>query len=134
MHRGPRVELIWRSSAPSTASAAPRRRAAPRAATDDPATGLPVYDTYLKSGRPLADIFTASGVDTVVFDIQDVGARSYVHLDPGTTAWRQPSPAGKRFVVLDPPQPGDRTRPRGRCCTRSSPPSSAGSRSRRRTG
>ncbi|MGX6744672.1 exo-beta-N-acetylmuramidase NamZ domain-containing protein, partial [Streptomyces xantholiticus] len=28
---------------------------------DDPATGLPVYDTYLKSGQPLADIFTASG-------------------------------------------------------------------------
>ncbi|MZD04806.1 DUF1343 domain-containing protein, partial [Streptomyces sp. SID5785] len=31
---------------------------------DDPATGLPVYDTYLKSGQALADIFTASGVDT----------------------------------------------------------------------
>ena len=47
---------------------------------DDPATGLPVYDTYLKSGRPLADVFTASGVDTVVFDIQDVGARFYTYI------------------------------------------------------
>ena len=47
---------------------------------DDPATGLPVYDTYLKSGRPLADIFTASGVDTVVFDIQDAGARFYTYI------------------------------------------------------
>ena len=73
---------------------------------DDPATGLPVYDTYLKSGQPLADIFTASGVDTVVFDIQDVGARFYtVHLDAvrlhgGGRSW-----PGKRFVVLDRPNP-----------------------------
>lgn len=47
---------------------------------DDPATGLPVYDTYLKSGQPLADVFTASGVDTVVFDIQDAGARFYTYI------------------------------------------------------
>ncbi len=48
---------------------------------DDPATGLPVYNTYLKSGQPLADIFTASAVDTIVFDIQDVGALLHLHLD-----------------------------------------------------
>ncbi|MFB7829944.1 exo-beta-N-acetylmuramidase NamZ domain-containing protein, partial [Streptomyces hydrogenans] len=47
---------------------------------DDPATGLPVYDTYLKSGQALADVFTASGVDTVVFDIQDAGARFYTYI------------------------------------------------------
>ncbi|MFC7467307.1 exo-beta-N-acetylmuramidase NamZ domain-containing protein [Actinomadura keratinilytica] len=47
---------------------------------DDPATGLPVYDTYLTSGQKLADIFTESGVDTVVFDIQDAGARFYTYI------------------------------------------------------
>ncbi|MGW0868581.1 exo-beta-N-acetylmuramidase NamZ family protein [Streptomyces sp. NPDC002611] len=72
---------------------------------DDPATGLPVYDTYLKSGRPLAEIFTASGVDTVVFDIQDVGARFYTYIWTLYDCMEAAQLAGKRFVVLDRPNP-----------------------------
>ncbi|WP_149823395.1 exo-beta-N-acetylmuramidase NamZ family protein [Streptomyces tailanensis] len=72
---------------------------------DDPATGLPVYDTYLKSGRPLADIFTASGVDTIVFDIQDVGARFYTYVWTMYDCMEAAQLAGKRFVVLDRPNP-----------------------------
>lgn len=72
---------------------------------DDPATGLPVYDTYLKSGRPLADIFTASGVDTVVFDIQDAGARFYTYIWTLFDCMQAAELAGKRFVVLDRPNP-----------------------------
>jgi uncharacterized protein YbbC (DUF1343 family) len=72
---------------------------------DDPATGLPVYDTYLKSGQPLADVFTASGVDTVVFDIQDVGARFYTYIWTLYDCMEAARLAGKRFVVLDRPNP-----------------------------
>ncbi|MGW1727272.1 exo-beta-N-acetylmuramidase NamZ family protein [Streptomyces sp. NPDC002306] len=72
---------------------------------DDPATGLPVYDTYLKSGRPLADVFTASGVDTVVFDIQDAGARFYTYIWTLYDCMEAAQLAGKRFVVLDRPNP-----------------------------
>ncbi|GAA3397360.1 DUF1343 domain-containing protein [Streptomyces roseoviridis] len=72
---------------------------------DDPATGLPVYDTYLKSGRALADVFTASGVDTVVFDIQDVGARFYTYIWTLYDCMAAAALAGKRFVVLDRPNP-----------------------------
>lgn len=72
---------------------------------DDPATGLPVYDTYLKSGAPLADVFTASGVDTVVFDIQDVGARFYTYIWTLYDCMEAAALAGKRFVVLDRPNP-----------------------------
>lgn len=72
---------------------------------DDPATGLPVYDTYLKSGRPLADIFTTSGVDTVVFDIQDAGARFYTYIWTLYDCMEAAQLAGKRFVVLDRPNP-----------------------------
>ncbi|MFJ8084429.1 exo-beta-N-acetylmuramidase NamZ domain-containing protein [Streptomyces sp. NPDC096205] len=72
---------------------------------DDPATGLPVYDTYLKSGQPLADVFTASGVDTVVFDIQDVGARFYTYIWTLYDCMDAARLAGKRFVVLDRPNP-----------------------------
>ncbi|MGV9253222.1 exo-beta-N-acetylmuramidase NamZ family protein [Streptomyces sp. NPDC003697] len=72
---------------------------------DDPATGLPVHDTYLKSGQPLADVFTASGVDTVVFDIQDVGARFYTYIWTLFDCMEAAALAGKRFVVLDRPNP-----------------------------
>ncbi|MHA4778416.1 exo-beta-N-acetylmuramidase NamZ family protein [Streptomyces sp. MSC1_001] len=72
---------------------------------DDPATGLPVYDTYLKSGQALADVFTASGVDTVVFDIQDVGARFYTYIWTLYDCMAAAALAGKRFVVLDRPNP-----------------------------
>ncbi|MFE0422646.1 exo-beta-N-acetylmuramidase NamZ domain-containing protein [Streptomyces sp. NPDC058953] len=72
---------------------------------DDPATGLPVYDTYRKSGQPLADVFTASGVDTVVFDIQDVGARFYTYIWTLFDCMESAALAGKRFVVLDRPNP-----------------------------
>ncbi|MFI9613949.1 exo-beta-N-acetylmuramidase NamZ domain-containing protein [Streptomyces sp. NPDC052023] len=72
---------------------------------DDPATGLPVYDTYQKSGQPLADIFTASGVDTIVFDIQDVGARFYTYIWTLYDCMEAAGLAGKRVVVLDRPNP-----------------------------
>ncbi|MGW0906393.1 exo-beta-N-acetylmuramidase NamZ family protein [Streptomyces sp. NPDC002853] len=72
---------------------------------DDPATGLPVYDTYQKSGKALADIFTASGVDTIVFDIQDVGARFYTYIWTLFDCMESAELAGKRFVVLDRPNP-----------------------------
>ncbi|MEU0854695.1 DUF1343 domain-containing protein [Streptomyces griseofuscus] len=72
---------------------------------DDPETGLPVYDTYLKSGQPLADVFTASGVDTIVFDIQDVGARFYTYIWTLYDCMEAARLAGKRFVVLDRPNP-----------------------------
>ncbi|MGV9425459.1 exo-beta-N-acetylmuramidase NamZ family protein [Streptomyces sp. NPDC003656] len=72
---------------------------------DDPATGLPVYDTYMKSGADLAEVFTASGVDTVVFDIQDVGARFYTYIWTLYDCMEAAALAGKRFMVLDRPNP-----------------------------
>ncbi|MFD4576792.1 exo-beta-N-acetylmuramidase NamZ domain-containing protein [Streptomyces sp. NPDC058417] len=72
---------------------------------DDPATGLPVHDTYLKSGRALADVFTASGVDTVVVDLQDVGARFYTYVWTLYDCMEAAALAGKRCVVLDRPNP-----------------------------
>ncbi len=71
----------------------------------DPATGLPVYDTYGKSGKELADVFAAAGVDTVVFDIQDVGARFYTYIWTLYDCMVAAALAGKRFVVLDRPNP-----------------------------
>ncbi|MFG2297449.1 exo-beta-N-acetylmuramidase NamZ domain-containing protein [Streptomyces sp. NPDC048603] len=71
----------------------------------DPATGLPVYDTYGRSGQALADVFTAAGVDTVVFDIQDVGARFYTYVWTLYDCMRAAALAGRAVVVLDRPNP-----------------------------
>ncbi|MGW0735520.1 exo-beta-N-acetylmuramidase NamZ family protein [Streptomyces sp. NPDC002851] len=72
---------------------------------EDPATGLPVYDTYRTSGEELADIFRDARVDTVVFDIQDVGARFYTYIWTLYDCMVAARLAGKRFVVLDRPNP-----------------------------
>ncbi|MBF8184723.1 DUF1343 domain-containing protein [Nonomuraea sp. K274] len=72
---------------------------------EDEQTGLPVYDTYLKSGQALADIFTGSGVDTIMFDIQDAGARFYTYIWTLFDSMQAAALAGKRFVVLDRPNP-----------------------------
>jgi uncharacterized protein YbbC (DUF1343 family) len=76
----------------------------------DPATGVPTWDLYRKSADQMAEAFRESGVDTVVFDIQDVGARFYTYIWTMYLAMRGAAAAGVRFVVLDRPNPtgGDR--------------------------
>jgi uncharacterized protein YbbC (DUF1343 family) len=71
----------------------------------DPRTGIPVYDAYAKTPDQIAADFTKSGVDTVVFDIQDVGARFYTYVWTMFDCMRAAIQAGKRFVVLDRPNP-----------------------------
>lgn len=71
----------------------------------DEKTGLPVYDTYLKRGQELADIFTRSGVDVVIFDIQDVGSRFYTYIWTMFDCMEAAVLADKEFVVLDRPNP-----------------------------
>ncbi|WP_181796942.1 exo-beta-N-acetylmuramidase NamZ domain-containing protein [Streptomyces sp. WELS2] len=104
MHHDPRVELTA-VFGPEHGFRGTAQAGGSEGRYDDPATGLPVYDTYLKSGRPLADVFTASGVDTVVFDIQDVGARFYTYIWTLYDCMEAAALAGKRFVVLDRPNP-----------------------------
>jgi uncharacterized protein YbbC (DUF1343 family) len=71
----------------------------------DERTGLRVWDTYLKSGEPLADIVRRSGVDTMVFDIQDAGARFYTYIWTMYDCMVAAAVTGTRFVVLDRPNP-----------------------------
>ncbi|MER5788212.1 DUF1343 domain-containing protein [Streptomyces sp. NPDC001980] len=104
MHADPRVELTA-VFGPEHGFRGTAQAGGSEGRYDDPATGLPVYDTYLKSGQPLADVFTASGVDTVVFDIQDVGARFYTYIWTLYDCMEAARLAGRRFAVLDRPNP-----------------------------
>ncbi|HEX6446078.1 MAG TPA: DUF1343 domain-containing protein [Streptosporangiales bacterium] len=71
----------------------------------DPRTGLPVYDMYAKSTDAIAGQFDKAGLDTVMFDIQDVGARFYTYIWTMYQGMEAARMTGKRFVVLDRPNP-----------------------------
>jgi uncharacterized protein YbbC (DUF1343 family) len=71
----------------------------------DPRTSVAVYDTYGKSPSQIAGFFRKSGVETVMFDIQDVGARFYTYIWTMYDCMVAASLAGVRFVVLDRPNP-----------------------------
>ena len=49
---------------------------------NDARTGLPVYSLYGKTRRPTKEML--QGIDVLVYDIQDIGVRSYtLHLNNG---------------------------------------------------
>ena len=72
----------------------------------DPRTGLMVYDAYgANTAEDARRLSARAGVETVVFDIQDVGARFYTYIWTMYTAMQAAVAAGARFVVLDRPNP-----------------------------
>ncbi len=71
----------------------------------DPRTGLPVYDTYGADAAGIAAMFRKAGVEQVVFDIADVGARFYTYIWTMYTAMQAAVRAGVGFAVLDRPNP-----------------------------
>jgi uncharacterized protein YbbC (DUF1343 family) len=71
----------------------------------DARTGLTVYDAYGASQAKWEQLYATAGVDTVVFDIQDVGARFYTYIWTLYDAMVAAARGGLRFVVLDRPNP-----------------------------
>lgn len=69
----------------------------------DTKTGLKVYSLYGSTRRPTAQML--AGVDTIVFDIQDIGARFYTYVSTMGEAMHAAGEHHKRFVVLDRPNP-----------------------------
>lgn len=69
----------------------------------DSNTGLKVYSLYGNTRRPTAEML--ANVDTIVFDIQDIGARFYTYVSTMGEAMHAAGEHHKRFVVLDRPNP-----------------------------
>ena len=69
----------------------------------DAVTRRPVYSLYGKTRRPTAE--TLEGIDTLVFDIQDVGSRFYTYISTMGYAMQTAAEHKIRFVVLDRPNP-----------------------------
>ncbi|MEU9455534.1 DUF1343 domain-containing protein [Streptomyces sp. NPDC048277] len=75
------------------------------AAETDPDTGLPVHDTYRCSGERLDKLLIDSGVDALVHDLQDIGARFYTYVWTMFDLMVSAARTGVRFVVADRPNP-----------------------------
>lgn len=71
----------------------------------DTPTGIPVISLYGKHFKPTpAEL---SGLDVIVFDMQDVGARFYTYISTMHYLMEACAEQGIAFVVLDRPNPND---------------------------
>ena len=66
-------------------------------------TGLKIYSLYGETRKPTAAML--EGIDTLVFDIQDIGCRFYTYISTMGLAMEAAAEHGLRFVVLDRPNP-----------------------------
>lgn len=69
----------------------------------DERTGLPVYSLYGSQRHPSAQML--AGVDVLLFDIQDVGARPYTYVSTMAYAMEAAKEFGKEIWILDRPNP-----------------------------
>ena len=69
----------------------------------DDKTGLPIWSLYGARTRPTTQ--QLAGLDTLVFDIQDIGCRFYTYLSTLGHVLEAASTAALRVVVLDRPNP-----------------------------
>lgn len=69
----------------------------------DESTSLPIYSLYGETRTPSDEHLNK--IDTLVFDIQDIGARFYTYLSTMGNAMEAAAEHELRFVVLDRPNP-----------------------------
>ena len=72
-------------------------------AETDAATGLPIYSLYGDTRRPTAAML--EGIDTLVIDLQDIGARFYTYMTTMAFAMEEAAKRKLPVVVLDRPNP-----------------------------
>ena len=69
----------------------------------DPLTGLPVYSLYGATKKPTPEMLKV--IDILVYDMQDIGSRSYTYISTMGLAMEAAAENNIEFVVLDRPNP-----------------------------
>jgi uncharacterized protein YbbC (DUF1343 family) len=77
----------------------------------DAATNLPVYSLYGETLRPTPEML--KGLNVLVLDVQDAGARFYTYMTTMAYAMEAAAKQGIEFVVLDRPNPISASRVEG---------------------
>lgn len=71
--------------------------------TTDPKTGLPIYSLYDQTRSPLPE--ELEGVEVLIFDMQDIGARFYTYIATMGNCMRVAQEHDITYMVLDRPNP-----------------------------
>jgi uncharacterized protein YbbC (DUF1343 family)/CubicO group peptidase (beta-lactamase class C family) len=74
-------------------------------AETDQKTGLPIYSLYGDTRRPTAAML--ENLDTIVIDLQDIGARFYTYMTTMAYVMEEAAKRGLPVIVLDRPNPID---------------------------
>ncbi len=69
----------------------------------DEKTGLPIYSLYGETRRPTDEML--EGIDAMVIDLQDIGARFYTYMSSMAYVMEEAAPRGIEVFVLDRPNP-----------------------------
>ncbi|MBW3552505.1 MAG: DUF1343 domain-containing protein [Gemmatimonadetes bacterium] len=102
LHRAPGVDLVALYSPEHGLQG--RAEAGEKVASGrDPATGLPIHSLYTTERKPTPEML--AGVDVLLFDIQDIGARYFTYVWTMALAMDAAGRAGLPFIVLDRPNP-----------------------------
>lgn len=71
--------------------------------TMDSATGLPIFSLYGENRAPTAEML--DGIDVMVADLQDIGARTYTYISTVLEAMKAAGAHGIGVIVADRPNP-----------------------------
>jgi len=71
--------------------------------TIDPKTNLPVYSLHGKFKKPTKEML--NDIDALIYDIQDIGCRSYTYISTMALCMEACAEYNKEFIVLDRPNP-----------------------------
>ena len=69
----------------------------------DEVTGLPVYSLFGKTRKATPEML--KDIDVLVYDIQDIGSRSFTYISTMGLAMEAAAENNKEFIVLDRPNP-----------------------------
>lgn len=69
----------------------------------DDKTGVPIFSIYGDTRKPTSEML--AGIDALIFDIQDVGARFYTYISTMSLCMEAAAENNINFVVLDRPNP-----------------------------
>ena len=80
---------------------------------DDPRLRVPIYSLYSETREPTAEMLR--GIDALVIDLQDIGARIYTYIYTMANCLRAAARHGVRVIVCDRPNPIGGTNVEGAC-------------------
>ena len=69
----------------------------------DPVTNIPVYSLYGKNRKPNKEML--ENIDVLVYDIQDIGCRSYTYISTMGKVMEAAAEFDKEIIILDRPNP-----------------------------